>query len=585
MGHLHQVDHYLRLYNVIGHAVIGEKGEVTLNEIAETLCCTQRNAQLILHKLSSLHWITWIPGRGRGNRSKIIFLREPDELLLSVAKEYVQVWDIQGATALVTNYSESFPYIRERFEMWLNSQWSMLKWEPNHLQGENILRFSYEKPFLHLDPAYGYLRSECHIIKQLFDPLLIYHPERNHVEPHLSHHWERDSTGRSWRFYLRRGVRFHHGPFLVAEDVVYSLERLERSSYCWMTENMASVTASDDYTVDILLKDADALFLQILSNEHLSIIPAHYCEEIGRDFFRFPMGTGPFKLLRNDHAMLVMEKFEVYFRERAILDRIEISIHSVGNLQKYREEDLQQWKVEAKTASNVMMLLCNLNKPGYPSDPRFREVLELLLVREKMIQELGGDRGKVTESILADHEKELVKKRECKERIEELLRQLPEQKIPLHLYTFDDRDHQEDAVWIQKQCASVGIRIELHLVSVAELLKVETMQFADIILDETTIDDLVEVSMLELFFNENSFLKHLLSEELKGFIQNRVTELRQKEHHALRLQQLIAIDQKLREERAYISLYQNHIRTFSSADVKGSSINAQGWIDYRDLWM
>lgn len=46
---------------------------ITIQNISETLFCTERNSKLIIKKLEDLHWIMWFPGRGRGNRSKLSF--------------------------------------------------------------------------------------------------------------------------------------------------------------------------------------------------------------------------------------------------------------------------------------------------------------------------------------------------------------------------------------------------------------------------------------------------------------------------------------------------------------------------------
>ena len=61
--------------------------EVTLEQIAETLYCTTRNAKLVIRKLEEKSWIIWKAGRGRGNRSKLTFLADQADLLQEAAQQ------------------------------------------------------------------------------------------------------------------------------------------------------------------------------------------------------------------------------------------------------------------------------------------------------------------------------------------------------------------------------------------------------------------------------------------------------------------------------------------------------------------
>ncbi|WP_245838873.1 ABC transporter substrate-binding protein [Marininema halotolerans] len=578
-----QVDHYLRLYKGMNQPRLGIKRETTLNQVTKILCCTQRNTQLIVHKLRALHWITWLPGQGRGKCSHLTFLIDPEDLLMRIAMEYTREWDIKGATTFLLQYDQGFPSIRERFERELEPSLRLVHYNKKRAQQKSTLRFTYNKPLRQLDPAHGYLRSERHMIKQLFDPLITYHPIRDAFEPHLAHYWEKDASKRQWRFYLRKGVLFHHGVPMVAKDVVYSFNRLRKTPVSWMTNPITSVEALDDHTVDICLKEEDTLFLHLLSHESFSILPALDRERPQKWGAYFPRGTGPFKLVRNDQNMVIFEKFDAYFRERALLDRIEIIIDSKEVDTPFNEHH-QRWRFDSSTESNVMMLIFNGKKDGLSSNPHFREVLARILDSGKMIEELGGARGREAKSLIdGDHESESGLQDALP--IERLLEALPFQEEPLHLYSFDDEDHREDARWIQQQCVVLGIRIQLHLVPVEELIRVETMQMADLILDETTVGDCMELSMLEMLYHEKSFFKHTLSDELQSIIDRDVAKLRHITNHTERQQVLYAIDQKLQEEKVYISFYRNYKRTLSSSTVKGSSTNAEGWVSFEKLWI
>ena len=76
-----------------------------------------------------------------------------------------------------------------------------------------------------LDPARVadiYSRS---VSQQLFDGLVQFDRTLT-VTPALAQHWKASRDGLVWTFNLRRGVKFHHGREVTADDVVYSLTRL-----------------------------------------------------------------------------------------------------------------------------------------------------------------------------------------------------------------------------------------------------------------------------------------------------------------------------------------------------------------------
>ncbi len=81
------IDDYIRLRDHVHPSRVGEQVEITLQEISQILICTPRNSKLIIKKMVEQHLLIWKPGRGRGNRSQLLLLVEPDDLLFGQAKE------------------------------------------------------------------------------------------------------------------------------------------------------------------------------------------------------------------------------------------------------------------------------------------------------------------------------------------------------------------------------------------------------------------------------------------------------------------------------------------------------------------
>ena len=76
------------------------------------------------------------------------------------------------------------------------------------------------------------------------------------IEPGLAERWETSEDGLTWRFYLRKNVKFHNGNPFTADDVVFSANRVraQGSNFQTRVPTDAEFVKVDDYTVDVKLK-------------------------------------------------------------------------------------------------------------------------------------------------------------------------------------------------------------------------------------------------------------------------------------------------------------------------------------------
>lgn len=122
-----------------------------------------------------------------------------------------------------------------------------------------------------IDPQAAVDESSLHNAINLYDPLLYPSVDKRSMEPrpHLAESWTISPDGKTYTFRLRRGVRFHSGREMTAEDVVWSMERqlrIKRGFY-WVWEPVLEpgrIRAVDRYTVRFNLKEAYAPFLGTL---------------------------------------------------------------------------------------------------------------------------------------------------------------------------------------------------------------------------------------------------------------------------------------------------------------------------------
>lgn len=137
------------------------------------------------------------------------------------------------------------------------------------------------------------------------------------VEPALAERWEfrGDNT---WRFFLRRGVRFHNGQPFDAEAVKLSLDRLVRTGGGSLRLGAESVKVVDETTVDIRPTQPNLRLVDQLV--HPSVAPM---VAPNTDVGTQPTGTGPFRFVEYVKGeRLVVERSDAYWGEAAKLRRI-----------------------------------------------------------------------------------------------------------------------------------------------------------------------------------------------------------------------------------------------------------------------
>ena len=102
----------------------------------------------------------------------------------------------------------------------------------------------------------------------------------------------------SWKFYLRKGVKFHNGNPFTAEDVKFSFERLgnpEMSEFLNTGKSIASIDIIDTYTVVIRTKDPIPWFANNMHQIFIMDKESTEARDSG-DVMVKPIGTGAYKL-------------------------------------------------------------------------------------------------------------------------------------------------------------------------------------------------------------------------------------------------------------------------------------------------
>jgi peptide/nickel transport system substrate-binding protein len=147
----------------------------------------------------------------------------------------------------------------------------------------------------------------------LFDPLVDYRGPDFTQTPLVAERWDNPDPS-TWRFFLRKNIKFHDGKELTAEDVKFSLELAHAAPTAnAKVASITEVTVVDKYTVVIKTAGPAASLLANLG--WIYILPKADYQARGADAFSLkPIGSGPYKLERWDKGQrIVLAAFDGYW--------------------------------------------------------------------------------------------------------------------------------------------------------------------------------------------------------------------------------------------------------------------------------
>jgi ABC-type transport system substrate-binding protein len=209
---------------------------------------------------------------------------------------------------------------------------------PQQPKSGGTLKIAFESDITGMDPHTSLGVQAQVLIPSLFNGLVTIDEHLN-VIPDLAHSWDVQDGGKTYLFYLHRGVLFHDGTVVDAEAVKWNFDRLLNPEEKVLTARfftmIEAVEPVDAHTVKITLQYPTDTFMRALANYRKGfaiISPAAYKTWGKQDLHRHPAGTGPFKLARwEQNALILLERNERYFKPGLpYLDRVEFRIMKDG---------------------------------------------------------------------------------------------------------------------------------------------------------------------------------------------------------------------------------------------------------------
>jgi ABC-type transport system substrate-binding protein len=182
----------------------------------------------------------------------------------------------------------------------------------------------YSKPVTY-DPAQMNDGASLIFSELVYEGLLRF-TESYGIQAGIAKSWNTSKDGKTLTFILNENAKFHNGDRIMAIDVVASLSRMvapESKVFKYydmilgatdyhngISNSVLGIKATNDQTVSIELKSPFPPILYVLAGGTAKILPAKLLKN--KDFFKNPIGAGPFSVKQINTVDIELGRFENY---------------------------------------------------------------------------------------------------------------------------------------------------------------------------------------------------------------------------------------------------------------------------------
>ncbi len=274
-------------------------------------------------------------------------------------------------------------------------------------QSENVMTLGFTTEMNNFDPFTSMTADARSINFNIFEGLIKVNSDGS-FGAGLADSYSVSSDAKSYIFSIRKGVKFHDGKELDADDVLYSVQKA-------IEKGMAGYSKIETYSLDesgklvVKLKSADTSFLAYLTSPIV--------EKDAKGLALNPVGTGPYMMKEyEEQSHLTLVRNKDYWGEGGSLDVIKIKFISgqadmimnfqAGSIDGFWSNADTVTQVESDSVnvytrnSNTMQMLALNNAFGPFRDVRVRQAVNYLVDSSEIIETVNYGYGVKTGSPL-----------------------------------------------------------------------------------------------------------------------------------------------------------------------------------------
>jgi peptide/nickel transport system substrate-binding protein len=273
--------------------------------------------------------------------------------------------------------------------------------------GASSVVIAVDTPPRTMNPHGSDADANLSVMANLFEGLLQRKAPEGNLSPALAERYEHPDLV-TWKFYLRKGVKFHNGNPFNAQDVKFSFERLsnpEVSEFINTGKSIVSIDIIDDYTVVLKTKDPIPWFANNLHQLYIMDKESTEARDPGVVGLK-PIGTGPYKLVEWVKGSYVkFEANEDYWEGAPPIKKVElrpitesstrfaalasgqVQLVSGVPVELYEKVVKDKKLTVVKRPARRAIFLALGNKPGTPiADIRVRKAMYMAINEDQMMR-------------------------------------------------------------------------------------------------------------------------------------------------------------------------------------------------------
>lgn len=225
-----------------------------------------------------------------------------------------------------------------------------------------VLRVALEEP-ASIESGNVFDAAGQQLVQTMCDPLIQIDPITGELKPAIAESWQLSGGGKQMTVKIRKGVKFHNGTKVTADDVAFTLSRVASDQYASFQAPLLSnvegyeLVHGDEETKDklkrrrlggvkiiegnsfeIKLKSDNADFIRLLTHPLAAPVSRKAAEADPVKFARQPICAGPYKMAKPwvpGDPTISLVRFDDYYARNTgytaggtgYVDSIEVSLH------------------------------------------------------------------------------------------------------------------------------------------------------------------------------------------------------------------------------------------------------------------
>ncbi len=228
----------------------------------------------------------------------------------------------------------------------------------------NVLRYPIPNNPTTLDPGIVQDGDTIDLLQNVYEGLVGWSTD-NQVEPRIAEKWDIVDGGKTYIFHIRKGVKFHSGREVTAEDFKWTFERNSTGTDKFVNETagvylsdivgmkekvegkakeVSGIQVVDPYTLKIMIDKPRPYFLGKLTFIVSAVLDKDVVK-VGEEINKPELmgGTGPFKCVQYvQDQVSVLEAFADYYGGKPAIEKIERPVikDAATRLNKYKAGEL-----------------------------------------------------------------------------------------------------------------------------------------------------------------------------------------------------------------------------------------------------